>query len=393
MIYHRLEMGGIETLIVRLANILAAEGIEVQIFARPGALEANLAKNVIVTHFDQYNEIWRRHFKSCANATIISFDPLSYLIMRRLQLKVFLSTGDRIRGHGGIFHPRSLFWSGDPLPVRFTIKLAFKLSGDHEFFFMSNAVKLSSKKGLRIRSQLSNRVIKLPLSLDEKPSWSPKNYDLLNIISVGRLAPFKAYNKKAPEIISKLLNNGINSKWDIWGDGEDKTFIINEISKLGINTKVSLHGSLDYSKIKETLIKADLFVGMGTAALEAASLGIPTICCIDEVEDLCYGYLHEAPGDIIGEQSEGFEYKDLFECISKFQEQSSEDRMALGILCREAAMFKSSGTSYQDITKAPIWPQSILKEAVSLVISAPYIFAVDSRKLRIAFKALRRVFK
>ena len=49
MIYHRLEMGGIETLIVRLANILAAEGIEVQIFARPGALEANLAKNVIVT--------------------------------------------------------------------------------------------------------------------------------------------------------------------------------------------------------------------------------------------------------------------------------------------------------------------------------------------------------
>ena len=313
--------------------------------------------------------------------------------MRRLQLKVFLSTGDRIRGHGGIFHPRSLFWSGDPLPVRFTIKLAFKLSGDHEFFFMSNAVKLSSKKGLRIRSQLSNRVIKLPLSLDEKLSWSPKNYDLLNIISVGRLAPFKAYNKKAPEIISKLLNNGINSKWDIWGDGEDKTFIINEISKLGINTKVSLHGSLDYSKIKETLIKADLFVGMGTAALEAASLGIPTICCIDEVEDLCYGYLHEAPGDIIGEQSEGFEYKDLFECISKFQEQSSEDRMALGILCREAAMFKSSGTSYQDITKAPIWPQSILKEAVSLVISAPYIFAVDSRKLRIAFKALRRVFK
>lgn len=386
-------MGGIETLIVRLANMLAAEDIDVQIFARPGALEANLAKNVKVTHFDRYSEIWRRHFRKCTNATVIAFDPLSYMVMRRLQFKIFLRTGERMRGHGGIFHPRSLFWSGDSFPVRITNKLIFKLSGDHNFFFMSDAVKESSKKGLHIKMQIQNRVIKLPLSLNMELSWSPTGSNLLNIVSIGRLVPFKAYNRKVPEIISRLLKGGVSARWDIWGNGDDQNIIMNEILKHGVDTNVELHGPLDYSKLKETLVKADLFVGMGTAALEAAMLGVPTICCIDGVEDLCYGYLHEAPEDIIGEQSEQCYYKDLFECIVAFQEKSSEERIALGIQCREAAMSKSDGTSYQEITKAPMWPQSAFKEVVSLIISSPYIFAVDSRKLKFVFRALRRVFK
>lgn len=393
LIYHRLEIGGIETLIVRLANMLAAEDIDVHIFARPGALEANLAKNVKVTHFDRYSEIWRRHFRKCAHSTIIAFDPLTYMVMRRLQLKVFLKTGERLNGHGGIFHPRSFFWNGDPSLVRLINKIIFKLSGDCQFFFMSEAVKESSRKGLNINKPLTNRVIKLPITPNEKVSWLPTGDDVLNIVSVGRLVPFKAYNRSAPELTLKCLKNDVNARWDIWGDGDDQSFIADEISKYNLETKVSLHGKLDYSNINETLLKSDLFIGMGTAALEAASLGVPTICCIDGIGDLCYGYLHEAPGDIIGEQSDNRHYKDLFECITEFKKRSSDERVALGIQCRDAALLKSSGASYQEITKAPSWPHSILKEVTSLLISSPYIYAVDARKLKFAFRALRRVLK
>lgn len=391
LIYHRLELGGIETLIVRLANMLSAEGIEVQVFARKGVLESNLAKSVKVTHFDKYSEIWKKHYRKCTSSTIIAFDPLTYMVMRRLQLKVFLKTGERLRGHGGIFHPRSLFWNGDPSLVRLIIKIVFKLSGDTQFFFMSEAVKESSRKGLNINKKIQNPIIKLPISLNKKATWLPKDDEMLNIVSIGRLVPFKAYNRSVPEIIFKLSNSGVNARWDIWGDGSDQSFIIDEIEKYNTKSKVTIHGNLDYSNMNETVLRSDLFIGMGTAALEAASLGVPTICCIDGVSDLCYGYLYEAPGDIIGEQSDNQHYKSLFDCIAEFKLKSFEERIVIGIQCRDAALRKSSGTSFQEITKAPIWPHSIFKEASSLLISSPYLFAVDARKLKFAFRALRCV--
>ena len=92
LIYHRLEMGGIETLIVRAANSFAKKGHEVIIFARSGVLESALDENIQVINFDRYNEIIQRHYKLAKNAVLVSFDPLSYMVMQRIQLKIHLLT-------------------------------------------------------------------------------------------------------------------------------------------------------------------------------------------------------------------------------------------------------------------------------------------------------------
>lgn len=384
-------MGGIETLIVRAANSFAKKGHEVIIFARSGVLESALDENIQVINFDRYNEIIQRHYKLAKNAVLVSFDPLSYMVMQRIQLKIHLLTRGTSRGHAGIFHPRTLFWDGDPAIVKFTVKLVFFLSSPKSFFFMSESVKLSSEIGLGVKTSLSNPIIKLPIASDVQQQWAPRAKMPMKIVSVGRIVPFKSYNRQIPKIMAELRLLGIKAHWDVWGDGTDLDEVSSEIQKYDVADSVKLRGNLDYKDLSNVILDSDLFVGMGTAALEASILGVPTICCIDQERENCYGFLFDAPSDSIGERSDKGNIKSILQTIMSYVNTPIDERILIGKKCRIAALSKSGGSDYNQLLEAPTWPGSVFRDTLSIFLSSPYLFAVDSRRSRSIFKFLRRV--
>ena len=57
---------------------------------------------------------------------------------------------------------------------------------------------------------------------------------------------------------------------------------------------VILKGILDYNKFNEVVSLANVFVGNGTAVLEAANLSVPSIVGIESCEDpITYGYISD----------------------------------------------------------------------------------------------------
>ncbi len=213
----------------------------------------------------------------------------------------------------------------------------------------------------------------------------------LEIVSVGRLVEFKSYNRHIPIIVADLLQKGVDLCWTVWGDGDDRDCIEGLIKNYNLEGRVRLMGALPYSKFPSAISSADIFVGMGTAALEAAGMGIPTICCVDQMEDACYGFLHEAPLDTIGEQVASFSYRRIGAVLLNFSTLNETDRFLIGKNCRNAAINRSRSASFDELLEAPLGPNLSMAETFINLLTAPYLFSVDSRKTRFAFRTLRRM--
>jgi glycosyltransferase involved in cell wall biosynthesis len=394
MIYHRFDMGGLETLIVRAANHYLKNSLAVTLFIRPGAMEVALDEGVEVIHFEKYREIFNHGSLLSERSVLISFDPLSYIVMRRLQFYAYVRNGVRSCGHGGVFHPRQFYWDTDSLLIRKLVKWIFILSSKDLWFFMSEAVRDATRDGLGIKRTLDNEVIPLPISAISAVTWKPWDRTEIKIVSVGRLVPAKNYNRAIPSIVMEVAAKGANVRWDIWGDGEDFQMIADQISHHRISDKVCLRGVLLYAELKSKIEEYDLFVGLGTAALEAASIGIPTICAVDSHSDVCYGFLYEVPGDCIGEATEGWRYKSIADCIFDYSRLSKRECQEIGIKCQKVIGNKSSEEAYGRMHIAPQWPGvSLWKELMAIVLATPYLWAVDARRLRRLYIWIRNLLR
>jgi len=397
MIYHGLSLGGIETLIVRSANYFSSCGLSVVIFARPGELEAELLPDIEVIHIDKYCEIWGQEFDKIwgrevdknKEALILAFDPLTFMVAKRLQRRLFFRYGRKSRLHAGIFHPRTLSWPSHSRLVRWLDQVVFKLAQDNEFYFMSDAVKSSSEK--IVRTVAARKIIRIPMTYSAATKTRIDiNSSKLDIVSVGRLVEFKSYNRYIPSIVAALLNEGVDVTWTVWGDGEDFDRIKKLVEHYNLENRIHLMGVLPYSKFSSVVSNADLFIGMGTAALEAAGMGIPTICCVDQREDACYGFLNQAPLDTIGEHVPGFNYRRIGDEILAFSAMSATERSSIGQYCRSAALDRSGSASFNELLAAPSGPNLSISEKLIYLLSAPFLFAVDSRKSKFLFRALRK---
>src|SRR5205085_6587431 len=71
-----------------------------------------------------------------------------------------------------------------------------------------------------------------------------------------------------------------------------------------LSRSVFMHGSVPYSKFGDVLSDALLFVGMGTAVLEASACGVPSLVAIESCDEpLTYGFLPDTRGHNAGEYS------------------------------------------------------------------------------------------
>jgi hypothetical protein len=180
------------------------------------------------------------------------------------------------------------------------------------------------------------------LSSDMERGTSNSAYPPLRIVSVGRLVAFKSYNMHAAKIIRQLLDAGIDATWDIWGYGPDEAAILSTIEKYDVSSYLRLRGSLPHYSFDETVSSYDVFVGMGTAVLEAAKTGMPAIVGVENESDSCYGHLNEAPTDSVGDRVENFPERRLYDVLSTFAALEAHERTRTGQLDAAAAQQRES---------------------------------------------------
>jgi hypothetical protein len=120
---------------------------------------------------------------------------------------------------------------------------------------------------------------------------------------VGRLdGNSKQYNLSVIPLIRSLLGRGHAVEWHIYGEGELETRMREAIARLGLQAHVRLHGNIEYRRLGEAFQDAMVFVGMGTAALEAVLHGVPAIVAQAAADEpWTHGFLHQQPFGVVGE--------------------------------------------------------------------------------------------
>lgn len=333
-------LGGIATLIVRLVRALLKHEVDVALFYSGDILIGEYSPGVAIMRYADWDDASRK-FKKFAG----SLNPLDELLMISMD-PTDAAIADWLLGHAappkvrhisGVFHPRAYFLDGEDR-LRFAINAMILSNFDDDQTFFMNTDTLKSHSAWAHRSFSRSPV--LPLVIEEKASrYAPtRSRENFSVISIGRLTPFKNYNQRIPGLVRLLRDKGVRISWDIFGYGETKAEIESLITKHGVQDDVRLCGSLDYAEISNIVSQYDAFVGMGTAALEAAMLGTPTILAVDGQGDQTYGFLQDVPFGNVGECQDEKPLISLTVFLEKLIAADTEVRIAIGRASREAAL-------------------------------------------------------
>jgi glycosyltransferase involved in cell wall biosynthesis len=142
------------------------------------------------------------------------------------------------------------------------------------------------------------------------------NHQSRKIISVGRITSFKTYNFKMVEIFDKILKIDPLFEYHIYGDGAQFSELEQFIKTKNMKNSIFLHSSLPYHDFEKVIKDAFIFVGSGTALLEAAAMGVPAVIGIEsDTEGLTYGLLSKLPGYSYHEKALSFPLEDFVSCI------------------------------------------------------------------------------
>jgi len=277
--------------------------------------------------------------ESTKKVIFVSLHPTAAIASEIAGRQIRSRNGDRISVHHfhWVSHSRAFFFSNRKL-VRWLLQRLFLLLPVNSTYFMNDAARIAHQTFWQ-RSLVDYPVLRIvgrePSAKYVKSSKVTNHSNKsachkLRIVSVGRLVPFKSYNVYAPIIIRKLRDAGIDATWDIWGYGPDEAVIASKAKEYKVNDFVKLRGKLPHELFDKTVSSYDLFVGMGTAVLEAAKTGTPVCVAVENQRDACYGHLHEAPIDSVGDRVVGFHERKLYEALSAFAAKSSREQSTIG---------------------------------------------------------------
>ena len=115
-----------------------------------------------------------------------------------------------------------------------------------------------------------------PLPVEDLSVGAPERAPVWgHIVSVGRLDPMKEYNLYMIEVVAELRRRGLPVTWTVYGEGTFMPRMVQRIAELGLGDAIRLAGPIDNSAVPAALRTAYVFVGMGTAIIEAALCRVP----------------------------------------------------------------------------------------------------------------------
>ena len=345
-------LGGMETLIVRMAQELTRQGHRVSLLIsdRPeqrnapnDSLIGQVRKHATVLYADTrlYAALptlkkldWRVPDTDGETYDVIfAFESASLVLAFLIQQEFF----PKARVATGVYSP----WEYCSCKKRKRVLHGYSEAA-MRVMPLANVFGINSnfleEQGKCLERDFSHAPI-VPIGVDtERFAGVIRRADRKKIVSIGRITVFKTYNFTMLDTLQTLSAENLDFEYHIYGDGDQFSLLQSEIERRNLGERVFLHGALPYSDFATVLEDAFLFVGMGTAAVEAAACGVPVLSAIESMpEPLTYGFLHETTGQNIGEINEGEPTFTFAEKISAFTRLSESEYHACEARSRERA--------------------------------------------------------
>lgn len=340
LIYEHLNQGGIETLIVRISNWLQNRGHNVILFLEEeGTLvkELNTEINIKIKqkHFQTIinEKSIKNEFNNIPINCIYTFGPQSGFI-GGIIYSVLSNVNIDISFFAGIYHPREFNIYGNTSVKNQFHKHYFKnYLNECNIVFMSTEVQKSIETLLNKEFKTSHiwpLAINIPKNIVE---GKPKTF---RIVSIGRYVSFKSYNLYLFDIMTELLEAGLDVTWETYGSGPLFEIMRQKASNPIYNNRITINGEVPYADIQKVTKTASVFIGMGTIILEVASLGVPTIPAIAyNNTPHTYGYVYDLPYYCVGERLETEPSIPIQNQIEKLYVASDEEYIAIQLKTKE----------------------------------------------------------
>lgn len=315
LIFRSLETGGIQTLMARMADWLTRKGSRVTILAEiGGTMVEKFPEGVrVIISTQWYMALRTKGIKSATRflSTVLEGDEVDVFYCFSDEA-VWIAIGlinaqtHPARCLAGVYGPRDYGIGAIAQKLPILAPLLYPES----CLYMG---KLPPSCRLFMNEQIRKQVEELSLSPVAGEIW-PIPVDGTRfekvirsparglIVSVGRLNPMKEYNLWMIDVVEELLSDGLDVRWEVYGDGPFRNEMIRKVSEKKLEGSIFIKGEISYERFTEVLEKAYVFVGMGTALIEAGYAGVPGIAAtVSDTEGLTHGFLHELPGFSCGE--------------------------------------------------------------------------------------------
>lgn len=311
--YTQLSLGGVETLMARMASWLTRVGESVVVIVEKGGgglslLQPVATVSIIGDNFEELKvrgiryqkRIWSEIFAGEWPDCVVAFSGESLWVAAGIvNVAPFPTTL-----LAGAWNPWEYSSSGplsllkNPSAVLFQKELSAQMR-----IYMSSGVRRSIET--LARRKMDGHIWPLPIDI-KRFSNVARSPVFGKIVSIGRLADIKTYNFYMIHVIKSLAEKNLSVHWDVYGDGPQRGAIQSAINAAGMENLIHLKGALPYSDMEKVLTEAYVFVGMGTALIEAGAGGVPCIPVIANIHiPVTYGYLYEMPEYFCGEEING----------------------------------------------------------------------------------------
>lgn len=201
-----------------------------------------------------------------------------------------------LRVTAGVYHQNEyLFKAGNNFFVRTFRKCFNSLSQKQILFF--NQANIANYSKFYERDFSSSVLAPIGIDLPENTNKSHENPMPARLVSIGNLVNFKTYNRHIIGVVAELADKHSLLHYEIYGAGPEEQSLRELAQRLQVQDRVQFKGQIPYSEFAKTVSRATLFIGSGTALLEAAALGVPAMVGIESIQEPeTYGFLSDIKG-------------------------------------------------------------------------------------------------
>jgi glycosyltransferase involved in cell wall biosynthesis len=319
LINHSLYTGGVETLMVRMANWLVRNGHACSILLRDAfegdlrpMLEPQVEVRSVGNQWDLLalpgvNQIvWNSW--NLPQPDIIYTMEQNWAGVGLLVRDLFTNPTPSVAT--GAYHINQFAYEGVPKKwgrlALFNQEIYNHHYLDCQKCFMSEETRIGHE-GFFSRQIGAGWVWPLPIEIPSDQGLESRRPVLHRIVSVGRLTRFKTYSWYMVPILYSLREKYPDVQWHIYGFGACERELVDHVWKGAIQDNlIVFHGPIAYRNLSSVFAEASVFIGMGTTLLEAAAAGVPSIpAIVDDPEGLSWGFIEQMPYFTVGETIPG----------------------------------------------------------------------------------------
>lgn len=347
-----LSLGGIETYLVRISKKLHEQGYTLKFLFFSDvydlALFTELKRYGSIYFIDDYllgtgilkntSPLLKLLLPKRAKMILADLlENLSYLIATDYNSVLFagkITTGNmRIKTLIGIYHINEFDFSSHKgwYFHRLTTRLMNDLPAQN--LLMYNEAIRSNYSDAYSQKFINNTIITLGVDVEKvEDLWVGQQNN--RIVSIGRLTEWKRYNYAMIDVIHDYKNKGIIYSYDSYGDGVSRDQLVATVEKLGLSDQIKFHLPVPYEEFTSVIKNSLLFIGAGTALIEASACGLPSLIGIEnESKPISYGFLHDTTGSSYQEKQLELPFKKISQFITELSTSNNTDYM---IECKKA---------------------------------------------------------